>query len=122
MLEWFVSPEDADEAIAGGSLLEEECVETRPEKVPNCCIDENVNLHHVKKYFTRDAWLIVLQILETKRHSCEWSCKVCDKDLEDTTSIACDCCLEWYHLSCVNLRNAPKRKEWICRLCYSVEY
>jgi len=121
MLEWFVSPEDANGAVTGGDLLEEECVETRSEKVPNCCIDENVNLHHIKKYFTRDAWLIILQVLETKRQSCEWSCKVCDKELEETASIACDCCLEWYHLSCVNLRNAPKRKEWICRLCYSVD-
>lgn len=68
-----MSPEDANEAITGEKLLEEECVETRPEKVPNCCIDENVNLHHVKKYFTGDA---CLQILETKRLSCEWSCKV----------------------------------------------
>ena len=58
MLEYFVSPEDADEAITGGNLLEEDCVETRPEKEPNCCIDENVNLHHVK-YFTGDAWLII---------------------------------------------------------------
>ena len=66
MLEWFVSPEDANEAITGGNLQEEECVKTRPEKVPNCCIDEIVNLHHVKKYFTGDAWLIVRQILETK--------------------------------------------------------
>ena len=89
MLEWFVSPQDADEAIIGGHLLGEECVETRPEKVPNCCTDENVNLHHAKKYFSRDAWLSVLQILKSKRQCCDCSCKVCDKVLEETVSIAC---------------------------------
>ena len=69
MLEWFVFPKDADEAINGENLLEEECVETRLEKVLNCCIDENVNLHHIKKYFTVDAWPIAQQVLETKRQS-----------------------------------------------------
>jgi len=42
----------------GGQLIEEEMVKTIPEKVPNCCIDENVNVYHIKKYFTIDAWKI----------------------------------------------------------------
>lgn len=51
----------------GGQLIEEEMVETIPEKVPNCCIDENVNVYHIKKYFTIDVWKIVTQVLEVKR-------------------------------------------------------
>ena len=86
MLEWFVSSSDTEKALTHGELLEEEPVETMPEKVPNCCID--------------------------------WSCKVCDKDFQDSTAIACDCCLEWFHLICVGLRNAPKQKEWFCRFCF----
>ena len=65
MLEWFVSPSHMAKAL-GGQPIEEEMVETIPEKAPNCCIDENVNVYHIKKYFTTDAWKIVTQLLEVK--------------------------------------------------------
>ena len=54
MLEWFVLSADIRKALAG-ELLGEEPVETRPEKIPDCCTDENVNVYHIKKYFTSDA-------------------------------------------------------------------
>ena len=118
MLKWFVSSTDAERVLRNNTLLEEDSVETRPEKVPSCCIDENVNVFHIKKYFTTDAWKVVFQILDIKRNQDEWFCVVCDKGLEDTVAIACDCCLQWFHLICVGLRNAPKRKKWFCRFCY----
>lgn len=117
ILEWFVSSTDVNKAVNNGDLLEEEVVETRPEKIPNSCIDENVNVYHVKKYFTNDAWQIVLQILEIKKTQSDWFCTVCNKELENT-AIACDSCLEWYHLQCTSLKKEPKRKEWFCRFCY----
>ena len=119
MLDWFVSAIDADKAVNHGELIDEEAVETRPEKIPNCCIDENVNVYHVKKYFTVDAWKIVLQVLDWKKTHSNWSCKVCDQDLDGKIAIACDSCLDWYHLHCIGLRNAPKRKEWFCRSCHA---
>ena len=119
MLDWFVSATDAAKAIDSGELIDEDAVETRPEKVPNCCSDENVNVHHVKKYFTNDAWKIVLQVLDLKKEQSDWFCKVCNKELEDTIAIACDSCLDWYHLHCIGLRNVPKRKEWFCRFCHA---
>ena len=117
MLEWFVSSSNIHKALAG-ELIEEEMVETIPEKVANCCTDENVNVYHIKKYFTRDAWQVVTQVLEVKRAQDTWSCRVCSKEFQDDTAIACDCCLDWFHLSCVGLKSAPKRKEWFCRFCY----
>ena len=118
MLEWFVSSSNIHKALAG-ELIEEEMVETIPEKVANCCTDENVNVYHIKKYFTRDAWQVVTQVLEVKRAQDTWSCRVCSKEFQDDTAIACDCCLDWFHLSCVGLKSAPKRKEWFCRFCCS---
>lgn len=118
MLDWFVSSRDANRAMNNGDLLEEESVEARPERVPNSCIDEYVNIFHIKKYFTNDAWKIVQQVLEMKKIQSDWFCKVCNKELEDTLAIACDSCLDWYHLGCAGLRKSPKQKEWFCRFCH----
>ena len=89
-------------------------VETIPEKVPNCCNDENVNIYHIKKYFTRDPWEVVTQVLEIKRSQDTWSSRVCSKEFQDDTAIACDCFLYCFHLGCVGLKIAP---EWFCRFC-----
>ena len=37
------------------SLIEEEEVERRPEKIPNAIVNENVDVFLVQKYFTSDA-------------------------------------------------------------------
>ena len=117
MLEWFVSSANVGKAHAG-DLIDEEMVETIPEKIPNCITDENVNIFHIRKYFTVDAWKVVCQVLDVKRGQTVWSCQVCDMDVEDE-SVACDCCLNWFHFVCAGLRSAPKRKEWFCRSCYA---
>ena len=74
MLEWFVSSANIHKALAG-ELIEEEMVETIPEKVPNCCTDENVNVYHIKKYFITDAGKVITQMLEVKRCQDVWSCR-----------------------------------------------
>ena len=38
-----------------GDLLDKIHIETRPEKIPNQCIDENVNIFRLRKYFTTDG-------------------------------------------------------------------
>ena len=109
MLEWFVSSANIQKALAG-ELLEEEAVETRPEKVSNCCADENVNMYRIKKYFTTDAWQVVSQVLDINRCQDTWCCSVCNKEFQDGTAIACDCCLDWFHLGCVGLKSAPNAR------------
>lgn len=120
MLQWFVSSAETERALNDGLLLEEDTVETMPERVPNCCVDENVNVHHIKKYFTADAWQLVQQVIEIKQGHDDsmWDCKVCNRGLHESSAIFCDCCLEWYHLQCTGLKHPPKRKEWFCRFCF----
>ena len=119
MLKWFVSDQDVSKAMHEDTLLDEQVVETRPERVPNSCIDENASIYRIRKYFTDDGWTQVMQLIETKKNNATYYCKMCEKILEGA-SICCDCCLEWLHLSCAGLQKAPKgrRKEWFCRLCY----
>jgi len=70
----------------GGQLIEEEIVETIPETVPNCFIDENVNVYHISNYFTIDAWKIVTQVLDVKRsQDLLCICILCSKAFEGDT-------------------------------------
>ena len=38
-------------------LLREKIVETVPEKVPNCCNEENVNIHYIRRYILLNRYL-----------------------------------------------------------------
>ena len=44
MLKWFVSDQDVSKAMHEDTLLDEEVFETRPERVPNSCIDDNASI------------------------------------------------------------------------------
>lgn len=93
--------------------------------------DTNVNLPIIKKYFAHKGWKKMMTMCDEKRLQ-EWSCNCCKLDLNKTVendtdevkkikkfkvSIGCDYCLEWYHLECVQLKNKPKGKLWMCPDC-----
>ena len=113
---WFVDKEIVED-VMDGVLIEEDQVECRPEKVPNAVLDENVDIHLVRSFFTEDAWLIVEDVLRRKQQSTVWICHVCQHDLHEKPSIICDACLYWYHFECVGITAQPKRKNWFCRSC-----
>ena len=66
-------------------------VECRPEKITNAIIDENVDIHLVRRYFSYDAWLIVQGVVKKKKELDMWTCKMCYHNLEGQ-SIICDSC------------------------------
>ena len=51
--------------------------------------------------------------LDTARNDCIPNCKV----TEACEMVVCDSCDNWYHLSCVKLKNVPKTKTWYCTSC-----
>ena len=59
MLSWFVDAEKVRTVMHNNVLIEEEDVEVHPECVPTKCLDENVCMGKVRKYFTTDAWELV---------------------------------------------------------------
>ena len=61
MLKWFVEEEVVKKALKnpGKYLIEEEAVETRPEIIPDAVLDEDVDVHLVRRFFLNDAWLVV---------------------------------------------------------------
>ena len=52
MLSWFVDEEYADLALKQAVLIEEEHVECQPERVTDAVVDETVDVHLIRKYFT----------------------------------------------------------------------
>lgn len=106
------------ETVGNNVLNDEQCVEVRPECVPMKCLDENVSINAVKKYFTMDAWLLVENVVTMIKTKREWDCETCRSSLQSFESIVCESCLDWFHLKCVGLKTAPKKKNWFCRRFY----
>ena len=111
-------------AALAGTLMEEEDVEVRPERLPAMVTDVSVDICRIKKYFTGEAWLLVEQVLTLKSADPQWMCPICDRDADNSfddgdTSLACDACLRWYHLTCLGKKSRPKARTWICASCYT---
>jgi len=121
MLEWFVDTSIVKSALKG-KLIEEEDVETRPEYVSASCLDENVCLRNIQKYFTRDSWKALLHLVEAVKQETVWFCGRCTSIIEDEEedSIVCESCLKWFHFKCTGLKKAPKVSNWFCRRCHSL--
>ena len=118
MLGWFVESDVVSHILTTDSLVEETEVEVRPEKIPMKCLDENVCITSIRKYFTYDAWSLVTDVMETMHSKGTWICSSCSKDLHSFGSVCCDSCLDWHHLKCVGLSQSPIAKHWYCRSCH----
>lgn len=116
-MSWFVDKEVAENAIKHCRLIEEEDVECKPERVPDAVVDENVDIHLVRQYFSTDAWMLVEDVVKHKKKKMVWTCHSCFHDLHTEQSIVCDSCLLWFHFKCVGLTRLPKSRNWFCRSC-----
>ena len=119
---WFVDSPEIESAFKTGSLIEEHQIECHPEEVSNAILDENVDIHLVRRYLTNNAWKLIEDVVERKKDCDVWLCKICHHDLHDSNaeqSIICDSCLEWYHFSCAGVNTPPKMTYWFCRNCFA---
>lgn len=119
MLKWFVVD---NEGIVESALTLQRQIE--PEEVcdnaPIQCLDKDVSLARIKKYFQTKAWKFVEELVENVKKCGIWNCPVCleDTDNGESDAIECDACLRWYHIQCSGLSTLPKKRTWICRNCY----
>lgn len=117
ILSWFIDEKVAERALKHNDLIQEEDVECKPERLPDAVLDENVDIHLVRKHFTTDAWVLVQEVFKQKSSHNAWICHSCYHDLHSEQSIVCDSCLLWFHFKCVGLVRQPKCKNWFCRSC-----
>ena len=115
MLNWFVGKFALDSALKGNLLQEKDIKSLK--NMSSSCLDDNVDLYRLKKYFTPEAWNTLLRRVQEKL-KCEWLCSICYSTL-DEEQIACDSCLSWCHFRCVGLSHSPKAKQWFCNTCYN---
>ena len=55
MLQWFVSEDVPETTKKSRKYLFEEDVEVLPDLLPDAAIDENVDIHLIRKFFTKYA-------------------------------------------------------------------
>ena len=115
MLSWFIGETE----VLKGKTVTEDMVEVIPEKVDNACINECVCLTGIKRFFTIDAWRMVMDIIALKEENCEYYCPVCKHEIDDLrdSSINCNACLQWLHLRCSGLKKAPQKRNWFYSFC-----
>ena len=61
------------------------------------CLDDNVCITQIKKYFTFDGWSLLQNSIDTLLVHGNWTCSICCIDLSTSESIGCDGCLGWFH-------------------------
>ena len=75
MLLWFAEKEVCAVILKDcGKLIEEGEVEVHSEELPDAAINENVDVHLIRKYFTNDAWLLVKDVLQRKQENPVYIC------------------------------------------------
>lgn len=55
--------------------------------LPPRVMDESVDIHQVRRFFTFDAWMVIEDRLKRKRERAIWTCKSCCHDLGEEQSI-----------------------------------
>ena len=117
-MSWIVDGTLVPEAVSGRAIINEEDVETQPEKVPASILNENVFLNSCRKYFTDDAWAYVEQLIICLQKNPVYYCGHCTNPIDDSTenSVKCSSCLIWFHYKCVT--KVTKAKHWFCTSCY----
>ena len=53
-----------------------------------------------------------------KKEKSGWTCLACHKHIsKEESSVICERCLRWCHLSCTTLKRPPRSRNWICKVC-----
>ena len=88
ILQWFVDAASAEAAVCHKNIIE---VEIRPEKVTPACLEPQVCVDVCRKYFTKDAWLVVKDVISIIKRDPKWYCGRCSKQNDDIESSTVVC-------------------------------
>jgi len=72
-------------------------------------LDENVNWASMQKFFTKEAWVKITELMAKLEEDPKWKCGACHNDLSLSESVVCESYLVWYYLKYIGLIIAPKR-------------
>ena len=116
ILECFTNKVDVVIAIDGSRLLPIDDL-FGFNAIPDTVCDENIDIHRGEKYFNQTGWYAALENFHKKEKS-GWTCLACHKHIsKEESSVICERCLRWCHLSCTNLKRPPQSRSWFCKAC-----
>ena len=93
MLQWFVEKKIALAVLDGKQMIEQNEVQISPEKITDAVLDKNIDIHLIRKYFSRDAWKTVTGAVKQKMANCFFTCKCSNHDADESPSVLCELCL-----------------------------
>ena len=114
LIECFVTPLIANEAIIGKKFVLRDEVEQDLQKIPDMVKDsENIYINRIQKYFNNDAWTEVLRLVDDKSKQL-YVCTVCEECcVSETSAVSCVRCLRKTHSTCVFVKGVQKREQTI---------
>ena len=75
MLGWFVNLHSVEAALSG-TIMTVEDIKQSPNDVSSACLDENVNIDRIRKYFCAPAWKEVLTVISKVRKCVKFATKM----------------------------------------------
>lgn len=112
MLEWVLKEKttaDIPVILSGKKTITQEMMQT--EFHPKLSDQDNIDLSMIQHLCGKAAWKHVIKNTKNKK----WFCEVCNNDLSEETSVGCDGCLCWCHLSCIGRTKMPAARIWFCK-------
>ena len=120
-LQWFVEKKIALAVLDGKQMIEQNEIQISPEKITDAILDKNIDIHLIRKYFSRDAWQTVIGAVKLNMANCYFTCKCCNYDADESPSVLCELCLCCMALSLLcGTKSQPKVRYWYCRSCIGV--
>ena len=115
-LEYFTNKVNVVDVIGGSRFLSIDDL-LGFNAIPDTVRDENIDIHCLEKYFNQTGWYAALENFHKKEKS-GWTCLACHKHIsKEESSVICERCLKWCHLSCTNLKRPPKSRNCFCKVC-----
>jgi len=65
-------------------------------------LDENVNWASMQKFFTKEAWVKITNLMSKLEEDPKWKCGVCYNDLSLSESVVCESYLYYVHIEMHN--------------------
>lgn len=67
----------------------------------------------VRSFFSAEAYEKIENLIEDFIKTDNWRCSECENVLEGE-NVLCECCLDWFHCTCVNFKN---EENFVCLKC-----
>ena len=118
ILSWLLPANVVHATISDGILVKKDEIVKGVANISTALLEEDVDVNRVERYFTNQAWIKVKRLIEALKLRKSYFCGICRKAIDEgEETILCNCCMEWMHFTCCNIKKRPKIVYWFCCQC-----